>query len=231
MLRGVSYLVIYQSNIIYFIIRISFAINCLVFSLSSFATQPFEGLLPPEKVGLLKKSEGYLLIDLNISGVGPSFEFVKVVTKKNQRYVNDKRLSFGKRKWSISLQDKSAGLYALKLPQGVYQITAVKAPYFNLPYRMSTYNNARWRFSVVKGQTSYIGQLFIDHERGEDSINIKMNNRFATDYQRIIEAASFFPTAPLRHGMGMRDDFSEELLNNAIALKPENSSCLSSNIC
>ena len=96
---------------------------------------------------------------------------------------------------------------------------------------MSTYNNARWRFSVVKGQTSYIGQLFIDNERGEDSINIKMNNRFATDYQRIVEAASFLPTAPLRHGMGMRDDFSQELLNSAIALKPENSSCLSSNIC
>ena len=222
---------IYPCNFIRFFIRICLTMTFLVSSFATYAVRPYEGLLLPEKASLLKKSEGYLLVDLMISGVGPSFEFVKIVSKKNQRYVSDQGLRFTKEKWSISLKDKPAGLYVLKLPHGIYQITHVKAPFFNLPYRMSTYNNSRWRFSIVKGEVSYIGQLFIDHERGDDYVNIKMNNRFATDFQRIVDAASFLSGALLRHGMGMRDDFSQDLLDDIAVMKDEGAGCLSSDIC
>ena len=199
-------------------------ILCLIFllilSLNSHAGRgsgrTIAGLLPLEEVGDLKKSEGYLLVDLLVSGIGPSFDFVKVMAKKDQRYVTNQNLRFGKQKWSISLKGKPQGLYALKLPYGVYQITQVKAPFFNLPYHMDTEKRGRWRFSIVKGEVSFIGRLLIDDKCGDEYVNIKLINRLAADYQRIVAGAVLLNDSPLRHAMAIRDDFSKALLEGKL---------------
>lgn len=157
----------------------------------------------------LKKNEGYLLVDLAVAGTSPSFEFSQVRIGSKQKYlVADQSLSLGSTRWQVSLKDKAAGFYQVKLPAGLYQITEVNAPLFNLPFRVDTDKRDQWRFSIAKARSNYIGRFRIDQERGTDYVNVKLINRLAADYDQLVEqGASIFSAAPLRSGAGVRDDF------------------------
>lgn len=165
---------------------------------------------PIEQAQSLKTGWGYMLVDLEVAGASPSIEIGKVRLKnRKQHYLAaDQRLLLRDTRWSISLKDKASGLYVVQMPEGLYQITKVNAPFFNLPFRVDTLSRPQWRFSVEGARSNYIGRLRIDKERGTDYINVKLLYRLASDYDRIIShGASLFETAPLRSGAGVRDDF------------------------
>lgn len=163
-----------------------------------------------DQVQSLKKGWGYMLVDLEVAGASPSIEIGKVRLKnRKQHYLAaDQRLLVHDARWSISLKDKAPGLYVVHMPEGLYQITKVNAPFFNLPFRVDTLNRPQWRFSIERARSNYIGRLRIDKERGTDYINVKLLYRLASDYDRITsDAAALFEAAPLRSGSGVRDDF------------------------
>lgn len=158
----------------------------------------------------LGKGQGYLLLHLNVGGVAPSMEFVKLTSKQELSLRSEKKRTKRFKSVKINLKDKEKGLYLLNLPQGLYQVTQINAPYFNLPYRMSTDNEPYWRFYVEPGKVNYFGQLTIAKERSTRHVNISRLNRIATDKSLIDqELAGLIKNAPLRVSVGVRDDYME----------------------
>lgn len=172
-----------------------------------------------DKVDPLKRNQGYFLVNLEISGAAPSFEFVKL-DAKGQTFLPagaKARVKKSARSILVELKNKANGLYLFAIPEGLYQITSIKAPYFDLPYRMDTEYSRNWRFSIKKNRVNYIGKLFIDGERSTQHIDIKLINRIATDKALITrQLGDLLANAPLRSGAGVRDDFFAELIDGEI---------------
>lgn len=144
------------------------------------------------------KSQGYLLIYLDVQGVAPSIEF--------------KRLGSLKSSLTIDLKDLDSGYYSMLLPVGRYQIEQIKAPFYDYPYKLSTKQNASWQFVIKDNKTNFIGELNVANLRMINSIDVNLYNRFATHQKDIHTAMSSFLIAyPLVNGTGPRDDFAKEL--------------------
>lgn len=183
-------------------------------------------LIDPERAPPLEKGMGYLLVNLDVSGTAPSLNLFKVSSDLSSidlpsidqsNYARQLRSSTRKSKSiTINLKDKNQGFYVLPLPQGVYQITRVSAPYFDLPYLKSTDNTRDWRFSIEEGKLNYIGDLYIAKERTSKNITAKLRNRLASDLSTINSTLSpLLSTTPLSIGVGVRDDFYRHLLQQA----------------
>lgn len=176
-------------------------------------------LIEPAQATVLKENMGYALLNLDVSGVAPSLSLFKLSSDTSivQHPDYASRLNFSSRRYSptnILLKDKKQGFYLLALAEGVYQISEVNAPYFDLPYRMSTENTRDWRFTVKPGKLNYIGSLYIAKERTSDTITAKLRNRLATDLSLIKSDLSVvLETMPLVLGAGVRDDFYQQLLS------------------
>lgn len=162
----------------------------------------------------LSGSQGYLLIDLNLGGVAPSFIFAKV--RSNKTNAKDVKLKSSQLKdfTSIGLKNKSNGLYVIALKSGLYQISQVNVPFYDLPFRYETDNRREWRFRIESGKVNYIGQLLVEGERHVDKVTVRLLNRIATDKVRIERELSKIPFAySLVSSPGVRDDFYSELVS------------------
>ncbi|TQV71170.1 hypothetical protein FKG94_19985 [Exilibacterium tricleocarpae] len=192
-------------------------------TISGFLLLPFKSaaevkpfvLTVPDSAAPLRKNQGYFLINLDISGAAPSFEFVGLDVR-GQAYLEPgqkAKVRKNARKIVVELKHKTNGLYLFAIPEGLYQITSIKAPYFDLPYLMDTEYRRKWRFSIKKDRVNYVGKLFIDAERSTRHIDVKLINRMAAD-KALIEnrLGARLATTPLRSGAGVRDDFFAELI-------------------
>jgi len=189
---------------------------CVIFTL--FLSIPLAGaitLFTPERLlesKPLTKKQGYLLIDLDVNGSAPSLVYQQL-SARDQKYLaaGQQARLLGKEK-TMDLKDKPAGFYLAKIPAGLYQITRVNAPYFNLPFRVDTSSRREWRFSIEPGQINYIGKLVIDKKRSTQYVDIDLVNRIATNKADIEnQLSTLLENFPLRLGVGVRDDFLTSL--------------------
>jgi hypothetical protein len=166
----------------------------------------------PQDAPVLLREQGYLLIDLDVGGKAPSIEFVELKLSRKSKHGEKPIYSIGSEKYQVSLKDLKNGMSVMPLEAGLYQITSINAPFFELPYILDTASKPEWRFSVKADSISYAGKLVIEQERGKNFINVNFLKRFANDQQEIEQVAStFFPQVPLIMGYGNRDDFYEYL--------------------
>ncbi len=155
-------------------------------------------------VSPLEGVQGYALIQLDVGGVAPSLELRRMGGKSGRRYAS--------KKYTVDLSEREKGLYLAQLPPGTYQITRVSAPYYDLPFRLNTASDARWRFKVHSGKTSYIGMLQIPEERSRTDVDIVFRNRIAATLDQIEDQfGAVIATAPLVTGRAERDDFLLDL--------------------
>lgn len=167
----------------------------------------------PEQSTIKEQPIGLALFHIDADGVAPSMAIVRLTTKDNVLSLrNGMPIKSGK-EHRISLKNLELGYYTLSLEPGVYQITEVNSPAFNLPYMKSTNLAAGWRFRVSASNISYIGSIFIDSERKKNYVEMQLRNRLATDLDAIENAASLFPQRTLVPGRMVNDYFYTRLLN------------------
>lgn len=189
----------------------------LIFWLTFFCVFPVEGkrieknLANITTISPLRSIEGYLVVYVNASGVGPSIEFSRVKTKKLDVITTEPYLKFTQ-KYTLHLNGLDKGLYYLPMPEGVYQITKVNAPFYDLPYWLPTENTPQWRFSIHRDKFNFIGELNIAKERSSGTIDVNLYNRIAT-YQEQLKSELNKVQVPytLITTSGYRDDFFQEL--------------------
>ncbi|GAA0858292.1 hypothetical protein [Aliiglaciecola litoralis] len=103
----------------------------------------------------------------------------------------------------------TTGFVTVNLPEGLYQITQVDVPHFDLPFKVSTDNSDIWRFRVKPGHINYLGLLEVGAVRAKDNVNVAWLNRFATHLDELLAAINASTIEwPLAHGVGYQDDFS-----------------------
>lgn len=159
----------------------------------------------------LQKKQGYLLLYLDVEGVAPSLEIAKINTPNKRILLNNDNINFGNT-YTINLKNMPKGFYLVPMQEGIYQITRINAPYYDLPYWLPTKNNKTWRFSILADHSNFIGELTIAKERGTDFINVRLLNRIAL-FKHAIESAleQHISRYPLALSAGYRDDFLIEL--------------------
>lgn len=168
-------------------------------------------LSPVDQAPELRHSEGYVLIDLDARGTAPSIEFVRLgkVGSDYPENMASRKLSSN----TFNLKATEKGFYIGKLKSGVYQITQVNAPYFGLPYALSTSELKTWRFTIEKDRINYIGTLVIEGSRSKENIETHFLNSFAQQYESIISSTKYLQSEfPLTMGTSYRDDFYSEYM-------------------
>lgn len=163
------------------------------------------GNIPP-----LQKDEGYVLVFVD-TGVRHVDVKLNMIAKSGTYFLSGKSaesMPFEHR-YLLSLDNKDNGFRWFSLPAGLYQITSVETPFFNLPYKYNTSKYRIWRIAVRPNEINYIGRLKVKDARTRDSISAKLLNRIAADRKAV---ESNIPEAlakyPLVGGAGYRDDFS-----------------------
>jgi hypothetical protein len=160
----------------------------------------------------LKSGQGFLLINLEISGAAPSIEFYRINGGEQTFLRPTQKFKKKSKKFIIDLKNKPNGYYFSQLPNGLYQITKINVPYFEFPFRLNTAEARDWRFSIVENKVNYVGKLEIDKERSSKNVNVQLHNRIATDMDEINKLLATMTTIiPLRSGTGVRDDFFDSL--------------------
>ena len=190
-------------NVILIIITIT-----LSFISHSHATTLYPVNKPPQK---LEGNQGFLLIKIDVEGEGPSFHYTQVNTDRDD-YLRKEDNYRRKKPVKVPLGNYTNGYYLIPFDQGIYQITRIDAPFYNLPYYLNLGSPAAWRFAIKPGHINYLGQLTIEKERGTDYINVNLFNRFAQDYQEIQQAVTPIKHQyPLALNPGYRDDFQQAI--------------------
>ena len=163
--------------------------------------------LPP-----IKGARGYILIGVDSGDTESFFVATKLQAKGRRAQVSGGKLAKTDKKVRIELTGKGKGFYFAVLPAGLYQITEISYPYFNLPFRLETDGSREWRFFVEEGKVNYVGQLVLARERSEDSLDVNLLNRLAADYEHVTSTYSaLLAQYPLASGIGIRDDFLDFL--------------------
>ena len=161
----------------------------------------------------LMKNQGYLMIYVDVSGIAPSIKISKVNTKKLDIIPRAKKLSFTK-DYMIDLKGLDKGFYYVPMLEGVYQITKVNTPFYDLPYWLPTENDPRWRFIIKEQQVNFAGELNIAKERAAKVIDVNLHNRLAYFLDAIKDDLNKAAVElPLNVSSGYRDEFFQELDN------------------
>ena len=67
---------------------------------------------------------------------------------------------------------------------------------------------------IEQGKTNYVGHLIIEKERSTQHVSVSLFNRMAKDMTNLkSNITSLLALAPLTSGIGVRDDFFEQLNN------------------
>ena len=155
----------------------------------------------------LAKNQGYLLVYVNVDGSAPSINFSKVNTKKTDFLVTAPR-SFT-RDFTLDLKNTIPGFYVVPMFAGVYQITRVNAPFYDLPYWLATENQAKWRFGIEENHINFIGEIYIAKERASNTIDVRLLNRFATYQDQILDELI---TMPVKLTLVIKPGYQDEFL-------------------
>ncbi|MEM7613075.1 MAG: hypothetical protein AAF270_15425 [Pseudomonadota bacterium] len=158
----------------------------------------------------LKRSMGYVLVGVD-NGNTDAFLTVRRLESDGRTPRRSRgKLVFEQPAYRMDLSGREAGFYLLAIPAGLYQITQVSYPYFDLPFRLSTKDQKEWRFHVEEDKTNYIGQLVVANERSRSTLDVNLLNRLATQWDQIrTDYQSLLAEFPLVSGAGSRDDFLE----------------------
>ena len=147
----------------------------------------------------LPEKQGYLLLDVDVGGVA-YLHYSKYLT--SQQLGKDR---------VMDLNEDEIGFKLIPLFAGRYQITEIRAPFFNLPYKLNTIKQKKWQFTIEPGKINYIGKLTIARERTKDDVDIQLRNRIATDIDRIQSIyARELENYGLVVGSGYQDSFLQE---------------------
>lgn len=121
----------------------------------------------------------------------------------------DKLDFFGSKSEAIKLDlSGRTNLVSMNLPEGLYQITQVDVPHFDLPYKINTNNRDVWRFRVSRDKVNYIGTMKVSPIRSKNTVDTVWLNQFATHFaslQTLLTNSAI--TLPIVHGAGYRDPF------------------------
>lgn len=189
-------------KILLLVVMLGFSVNALAKN-----NEVIKQLKQAQDVPVLTKKQGYLMLYVNVNGIAPSLQFSKVKTQKTNYLLSDEEISYG-RDYFLDLKDVKQGFYFVPMFAGVYQITRVNAPFYDLPYWLPTKNESKWRFAIEENHINFIGEINIAKERGKDSLNIHLLNRTATYHAEILEQIALMPQQfPLKAKPGYRDDF------------------------
>lgn len=163
-----------------------------------------------DELPVLAEKQGYLMVYVNVDGIAPSLNISKVDTKKTD-FVAGKTDDFTK-KYRVELKQKAPGFYFIPMFSGIYQVTRVNAPFYDLPYWLDTENQADWRFSIEANKVNFAGEIYIAKERGTRVIDVHLFNRFATYHKQIFKEIEQLPPAlGFDVKPGYQDDFFIEL--------------------
>lgn len=149
----------------------------------------------------LPKKHGYLLIELDVGGIAPSLEYAKrgMYGLSSKRHI-------------IPLKGIDTHFLLLTIPKGHYQVTAINAPLFDLPYEYNTSEYPHWAFKVEADAINYFGKLIIEKERSTDSVRVARQNHIA---KTLTDINTQYAAILLRYSMinasGYRDDFFNEI--------------------
>ena len=172
---------------------------------------PFTYLTQPSKVKSLESKHGFVLFDLDVAGTAPSF-FIRRYSVNKPFFEPDTRMSFDTIPLRVRFDNNASGVFTVPLKEGLYQITQVDAPFYDLPYKIDMDTSRTWRFYVERDKINYAGKLVIEQDRGQRTIDVNFYNRFATDIDAIQAAVSDFPfPLPLIMNPGVQDDFQTYL--------------------
>lgn len=100
------------------------------------------------------------------------------------------------------------GVTFVNLPEGLYQITRIDVPHFDLPYKLATDNSVSWRFRVKNEHVNYIGSLVVSPIRSKNSVDVAWRNHFAIHLQSLetlLQSSDIL--FPIAHGAGYPDPF------------------------
>jgi hypothetical protein len=103
-------------------------------------------------------------------------------------------------------------IVSINLPAGLYQITQVDVPHFDLPYKIGTNNRDIWRFRVHRDKINYIGTMKVSPIRSKNAVDTVWINQFAThlaDLEAIVADTEI--ALPIVHGSGYQDPFFSAL--------------------
>lgn len=164
--------------------------------------------VPVTDLQVMTKYQGLALFFIDNELDAASIELKKVVVNEIAPQPRKETFNFTGKKHKVSLGGLAPGFYALILPKGVYQISAVNTPYYDLPYTLDTSHDVRWQFNVFSGHLNYIGHLTIDSERSSRHVSVGLHNRIAKDIQQLPQIIGDKPNAlPLRLGSGFKDEY------------------------
>lgn len=130
---------------------------------------------------------------------------------------NPEKLDFwGGKKGAIKLDlSGRTNFISFNLPQGLYQITQVDVPHFDLPYKISTDNSDVWRFRVEANKINYVGTMKVSAIRGKKVVDTAWLNQFAThlhELQSIVDKSDI--PLPIGLGTGYKDPYFTILMGN-----------------
>ena len=154
------------------------------------------------------------IVYLDVDGVAPSIVLEKASNKLEDldELTFDSPLNFHafSSQLKVPLKGIKKGLYYLRLPVGIYQITELNAPYYNLPYKVDTEKDPRWRFRVYPKSYTYIGHLKIVKDRTRDFVEAYFLDRFYADQEAIDEATkNINDDFTVRHGVQIYTSFEQ----------------------
>lgn len=164
-------------------------------------------LQEPDALAELKKTQGCALIGIDNGGTQSSIA-LRRLNKDGTLPRKRGGTSYDSLEYTVKLGDHERNFYCLVLTEGQYQITQLSYPYFDLPFRLDTRTDKRWRFRVEAGKTNYIGQLVVARERSKERVDVNLLNRIATDIEAIrAQYSALLLSFPLTQGLTERDDF------------------------
>lgn len=188
-----------------------FIISFNAFSQSK--TLPLPTPLSEAKFHKPKKWRAHVVVYLDVDGIAPSMDIQLLaddVEDLDELKFDDKlKSSSFEPQRTISMKGLGKGAYTLQMKPGVYQVMSVNAPYYNFPFMMDTASDPRWRFRVYPDSVTYIGHVKIYKERGTDSVEAYLLDRFFTDLKEITDVLKTKKNnVELRHGVQTRTVFS-----------------------
>lgn len=164
-------------------------------------------LLPTEK----QKDFGIAVAFVDIQQANVVITLRRINEKRlKDKLENAKDLSFIGGKSDATKLDLSGrtNMVFINLPEGLYQITQVDVPHFDLPYKISTDNSDAWRFRISSNKINYIGTMKVSAIRSKNTVDTVWLNQFAThlgSLKNTVKDAQI--TLPIVHGAGYRDPF------------------------
>lgn len=173
-----------------------FLISSALIASFSAASEP-----PPPWKG--NKGAGFLLIYADVTNEYATMH-VQRISSPGSPEIEIKLSGHGENRWIRK---------ALKA--GRYQVTSIKVPYFDLPFRLDTTEDQSWAFRVHGSSSNYFGTVSINRERTRNSVDIHRSNRLASQIQELrTYIGENRENYPLTTSFSYRDDFIDTLLGN-----------------